>query len=135
MPCLSPVPPVLPQCAGSWRIAVLATNRLSKVRRFSIVGKLRIGIDEGAVLNPIAIILLVLLILSGIGLIIFILLHSGKGTGISDAIASSVYSTQTGTSIVEKNLDRITIALVIVFMVSLVLLMIFYPQGSITAGQ
>ncbi len=96
---------------------------------------MRIGIDEGAVLNPIAIILLVLLILSGIGLIIFILLHSGKGTGISDAIASSVYSTQTGTSIVEKNLDRITIALVIVFMVSLVLLMIFYPQGSITAGQ
>ncbi|NGM16916.1 preprotein translocase subunit SecG [Xiamenia xianingshaonis] len=86
-------------------------------------------------MNPIAIILLVLLILSGIGLIIFILLHSGKGTGISDAIASSVYSTQTGTSIVEKNLDRITIALVIVFMVSLVLLMIFYPQGSITAGQ
>ena len=52
--------------------------------------------------------MLILLVISGIGLIIFILLHSGKGTGISDMIASSVYSTQTGTSIVEKNLDRIT---------------------------
>ncbi len=86
-------------------------------------------------MNPIAIILLILLVLSGIGLIIFILLHSGKGTGISDAIASSIYSTQTGTSIIEKNLDRITIVLAVVFLVSLVLLMIFYPVGTITAGR
>jgi len=82
-------------------------------------------------LNPLLIIMLVLLVLSGIGLIVFILLHSGKGTGISDMIASSVYSTQTGTSIVEKNLDRITIALAIVFMLSLIVLMIVYPKGSI----
>ena len=82
-------------------------------------------------MNPLLIIMLVLLVLSGIGLIVFILLHSGKGTGISDMIASSVYSTQTGTSIVEKNIDRITIALAIVFMLSLIVLMIVYPKGSI----
>ena len=82
-------------------------------------------------MNPLLIIMLVLLVLSGIGLIVFILLHSGKGTGISDMIASSVYSTKTGTSIVEKNLDRITIALAIVFMLSLIVLMIVYPKGSI----
>ena len=82
-------------------------------------------------MNPLLIIMLVLLVLSGIGLIVFILLHSGKCTGISDMIASSVYSTQTGTSIVEKNLDRITIALAIVFMLSLIVLMIVYPKGSI----
>ena len=69
--------------------------------------------------------------ISGLGLIIFILLHSGKGTGISDAIASSVYSSQTGTSIIEKNLDRITIVFAIVFLVDLLLLMIVYPTGSI----
>ena len=57
-------------------------------------------------MNPLLIITLILLVVSGIGLIVFILLHSGKGTGISDMIASSVYSTQTGTSIVEKNLDH-----------------------------
>ena len=75
--------------------------------------------------------MLILLVISGIGLIIFILLHSGKGTGISDMIASSVYSTQTGTSIVEKNLDRITIIFAIIFIVSLLVLMVNYPQGSI----
>ena len=78
--------------------------------------------------------MLVLLVVSGLGLIVFILLHSGKGTGISDMIASSVYSTQTGTSIVEKNLDRITIIFAIVFMVSLIVLMIIYPHGSIAAS-
>lgn len=76
--------------------------------------------------------MMILLVISGIGLIIFILLHSGKGTGISDMIASSVYSTQTGTSIVEKNLDRITIIFAIIFIVSLLVLMVIYPQGSIS---
>ncbi|MEG0072144.1 MAG: preprotein translocase subunit SecG [Raoultibacter sp.] len=83
-------------------------------------------------MNPILIILIALLVISGLGLIIFILLHSGKGTGISDAIASSMYSTQTGTSIIEKNLDRITIIFAIIFIVDLLLLMIVYPQGTIT---
>ena len=82
-------------------------------------------------MNPLLILLIALLVISGLGLIIFILLHSGKGTGISDAIASSVYSSQTGTSIIEKNLDRITIILAVVFLVSLLLLMVIYPQGSI----
>ena len=41
-------------------------------------------------MNPLLIITLILLVVSGIGLIVFILLHSGKGTGISDMIASSV---------------------------------------------
>ncbi len=80
------------------------------------------------------IVFLVLLFLSGIGLIVFILMHSGKGTGISDAIASSMYSTQTGTSIIEKNLDRITIVCAIIFMVSLIVLMIIYPHGTISTN-
>lgn len=83
-------------------------------------------------LTPLVIVFLVLLFLSGIGLIIFILMHSGKGTGISDAIASSMYSTQTGTSIIEKNLDRITIVCAIIFLVSLLALMILYPHGTIS---
>ncbi len=77
------------------------------------------------------IIFLVLLIISGVGLIIFILMHSGKGTGVSDMIASSMYNTQTGTNIIEKNLDRITIVCAIVFIVSLLVLMIVYPTGYI----
>ena len=46
-------------------------------------------------------------------------------------IASSVYSSQTGTSIVEKNLDRITIIFAVVFVLSLIALIIVYPSGAI----
>ncbi|MCC6109568.1 MAG: preprotein translocase subunit SecG [Denitrobacterium sp.] len=82
-------------------------------------------------MTPLLIIFLILLVVSGAGLIVFIMLHSGKGTGISDAIASSLYNSSNGTSIVEKNLDRFTIAFAIIFLVSLIVLMIIYPQGTI----
>ena len=84
-------------------------------------------------MSPLVIVFLILLVLSGIGMIVFILMHSGKETGISDMIASSMYSTQTGTSIIEKNLDRITIVCAVVFMLSLIVLMVIYPHGSISA--
>ena len=82
-------------------------------------------------MTALMIILTVLLIVSGAGLIVFILLHSGKGTGLSDMISAAVYNTSTGTSIVEKNLDRITIVLAIVFMVTLIAMMVIWPHGSI----
>ncbi len=83
-------------------------------------------------MNPLLIFVLIVWAVSGIGLIVFVLLHSGKGTGVSDMIASSLYSTQTGTNIIEKNLDRITIIFAIVFMLSLLALMLLYPQGTIS---
>lgn len=82
-------------------------------------------------MSIIAIIFTILLVISGIGLIVFVLLHSGKGTGVGDMIASQVYNNQTGSSVVEKNLDRITIVLAAIFMVSLIVLMVVYPQGTI----
>ena len=85
-------------------------------------------------MSPICIVFTILLVVSGIGLIAFIMLHSGKGTGVSDMIASSVYSSQSGTSIVEKNLDRITIIFAIIFLVSLLVLMLVYPQGTIASS-
>ena len=82
-------------------------------------------------MTPLLIICLLLLFVSGTGLIVFILLHSGKGTGVSDMIASSFYANQGGTSIVEKNLDRITIVLAIIFFLDIIALMFVYPQGTI----
>ena len=83
-------------------------------------------------MNPLLILVLIVWAVSGVGLIVFVLLHSGKGTGVSDMIASSLYSTQTGTNIIEKNLDRITIIFAIVFMLSLLALMLLYQQGTIS---
>ena len=82
-------------------------------------------------MSIVAIIFSVLLVVSGIGLIVFVLLHSGKGTGVYDMIASSVYNNQSGSSIMEKNLNRITIILAAVFLISLIVLMVVYPQGTI----
>ena len=82
-------------------------------------------------MTALVIVFLILLVASGIGLIAFIMLHSGKGTGISDFISSSLYNTNTGTGLMEKNLDRITIAFAVVFLVSLIVLMIIFPQGSL----
>ena len=84
-------------------------------------------------MNPLLILVLLVWAVSGVGLVIFVMLHSGKGTGVSDMIASSLYSNQSGTNIVEKNLDRITITLAVVFILSLIALMLIYPQGSIGA--
>ncbi len=84
-------------------------------------------------MNPLLIFVLIVWAVSGVGLIVFVLLHSGKGTGVSDMIASSLYSTQTGTNIIERNLDRITIVFAVVFIISLLVLMIIYPQGSISS--
>ena len=82
-------------------------------------------------MNPFVIIMLILLVASGVGLIAFIMLHSGKGTGVSDAIASSLYNNTAGTGLIEKNLDRITIVFAVIFLLSLIVLMIIYPQGAI----
>lgn len=85
-------------------------------------------------MTPIAIGFIVALVISGLGLIVFIMMHSGKGTGLSDSAQASLAPANQGLSVVEKNLDRITIACAIIFLLSLIGLMIFFPQGTI-AGQ
>lgn len=83
-------------------------------------------------MSPLLIITLIVWLVSAVGLIIFVLLHSGKGTGMSDMIASTMYSQVSGTTIIEKNLDRITIVFAVLFVVSLLVLMLVYPQGTIS---
>lgn len=58
------------------------------------------------------------------GMILLILLHSGKGGGIS-GLFSGMVETFDGTGIVEKNLDRITVILGVLFGITSILLFIF----------
>ncbi len=81
--------------------------------------------------TPVLYAVIVIWAISAIGLIVFVLLHSGKGTGLSEAIAGSVYGGDTGTSIVEKNLDRITVVFAVVFIICLLVMMVIYPSGSV----
>ena len=50
-----------------------------------------------------------------LGLIVLILLHSGKGGGLSDMFGGGLGASAAGSTVVEKNLDRITLVLAIVF--------------------
>lgn len=48
-------------------------------------------------------------------LIALILLHSGRGGGLSDMFGGAMGSAAAGSTVVERNLDRITVATAIVF--------------------
>jgi preprotein translocase subunit SecG len=52
---------------------------------------------------------------SAVALIFLVLLHSGRGGGISDLMGGSLGSAAAGSTVVEKNLDRITVATALVF--------------------
>ena len=82
-------------------------------------------------MNVFLIIVLVFWFLSALVMVGSILMHSSKGTGLSDIIAGQVYSNISGTSIIEKNLDRITIISAIVFIICILALVLIYPQGTI----
>ena len=49
------------------------------------------------------------LVISSILMILLVLLHKGKGSGLSDLFGGGISSNYGGSSVVEKNLDRITI--------------------------
>ena len=66
-------------------------------------------------MTVIKIILIVIQVLVSLGLIIAVLLHSGKGGGLSSVLGGASGSMFSGSYIVEKNLDRITIVLGSVF--------------------
>lgn len=82
-------------------------------------------------MGPFQYVLLVVWGLSTLGLIVLVLMHSGKGTGISDMIANSLYNSSTATGVMEQNLDKLTVIVSIVFAVCVVLCMFFFPQGIV----
>ncbi len=66
--------------------------------------------------------IIVLHIAVSAALVFLILLHSGKGGGLSDMFGGSVGQAAAGSTAVEKNLDRITITVAIIFAFTTVIL-------------
>ncbi len=64
----------------------------------------------------------ILLAITSVLLIVLVLLHKGKGGGLSDLFGGGVSSSLGGSSVAERNLDRITIALGLIWLVSIVVL-------------
>ena len=57
----------------------------------------------------------ILVVTSGL-LVLLVRLHKGKGGGLSDLFGGGVSSSLGGSSVAERNLDRITIALMVVWL-------------------
>ncbi|NLC99094.1 MAG: preprotein translocase subunit SecG [Actinomycetales bacterium] len=59
----------------------------------------------------------ILLAASSLFMIVLVLMHKGRGGGLSDMFGGGVSSSLAGSSVAERNLDRITVGVAIVWAV------------------
>jgi preprotein translocase subunit SecG len=64
--------------------------------------------------------LLVVVALTSVILIVLILLHRGKGGGLSDMFGGGFTSSFAGSSVVERNLDRFTLIFGVIWFASII---------------
>lgn len=64
------------------------------------------------ILQPIVVVIHVIVC---VALVFLVLLHSGRGSGLSDMFGGGLGAAASGSTMVEKNLDRMTIACATVF--------------------
>jgi preprotein translocase subunit SecG len=64
----------------------------------------------------------IVLIITSLLMIVLVLLHKGKGGGLSDLFGGGISSSLGSSSVVERNLDRITIFTGILWFVCIVAL-------------
>ncbi|MBQ1081315.1 MULTISPECIES: preprotein translocase subunit SecG [Nocardiopsis] len=62
-------------------------------------------------------------------LVLLVLMHKGKGGGLSDMFGGGVTSSLGGSSVVERNLDRMTIGIGITWIVTIVILGLLINRG------
>jgi preprotein translocase subunit SecG len=69
------------------------------------------------------VILIIIQVLSALAVIFLILLHSGRGGGLSDMFGGGqLGGSMAGSTVVERNLDRLTVVVGVIFMFATVLL-------------
>jgi len=71
----------------------------------------------------------IVLLFASLGMITLVLLHKGKGGGLSNMFGGGVSSSLGGSAVVEKNLDRLTIICGLVWFVSIVALGLLLKQA------
>jgi preprotein translocase subunit SecG len=70
----------------------------------------------------------VLLVLTSFLMVLLVLLHRGKGGGLSNMFGGGVSSSLGGSTVVEKNLDRLTIGAGIIWFASIIALNLLLKQ-------
>lgn len=64
----------------------------------------------------------ILLVITSAVLIVMVLLHKGRGGGLSDMFGGGVSSGLGGSSVAEKNLDRITVGVAVIWIACIIAL-------------
>ena len=77
-----------------------------------------------------ALTLQIILVLSCLVLTMFVLLHKGNGGGLSSLFGGGVQSNLSGSTVVEKNLNRVTILTAIVWLVCIIGLNLIQAYAS-----
>jgi preprotein translocase subunit SecG len=59
----------------------------------------------------------ILLVVTSVLMIVLVLMHKGRGGGLSDMFGGGISSSLGGSSVAERNLDRITVGIAAVWVV------------------
>lgn len=62
----------------------------------------------------------ILLVITSLLLVLLVLLHRAKGGGLSTLFGGGVQSSLSGSTVVEKNLDRLTYFVIAIWLVSII---------------
>ncbi|MEU4290465.1 preprotein translocase subunit SecG [Kribbella sp. NPDC026596] len=71
----------------------------------------------------------IVVIICSLMLTLLVLLHKGRGGGLSDLFGGGVSSSLGGSSVAERNLDRITVGIGLVWFAAIVALGLLYKLG------
>ena len=71
----------------------------------------------------------IVLIITSALMVLLVLLHKGKGGGLSDLFGGGISSSLGGSSVVERNLDRLTIGTGIIWFVAIIALGLLLKHG------
>ncbi|GAA1472586.1 MULTISPECIES: preprotein translocase subunit SecG [Corynebacterium] len=72
----------------------------------------------------------IILVIAAILMSVFVLLHKGKGGGLSSLFGGGVQSNLSGSTVVEKNLDRYTVVMVVIWLACIVALNLLQAYSS-----
>ena len=68
----------------------------------------------------------IVLVITSVVLALFVLMHKGRGGGLSDLFGGGISSSMGGSSVAERNLDRLTIIIAVVWLAAIVALGLLY---------
>jgi preprotein translocase subunit SecG len=72
----------------------------------------------------------IVLILSSLLMVVLVLMHKGKGGGLSDMFGGGISTSLGGSSVVERNLDRLTVAVGLVWSASIIVLGLLFKGDA-----